>query len=409
MKRNQDYKFYINRNRCLILKDKDVEILQLLAIHGVLTKKQLNYYSCTIHGQNEVALKKKFERWRDAKVLVSGVYGEKKRLYYQLGPNGKEILVNLDLFNLDQIKEVSVPRNKDHFFGIRDIVIKILVELRQSNIEGISYSPYSLVYKEEEASGRVVVRPDWIIKAGGQYYNIELDTGSEGMASIRAKIEKWIQLAKLRPNENHHVLFTVIDNVDSALAYMFDDYGVKRNSRVLNLKKMVLTLNAHSYPNLKFTVAQISRMHLIAKRWINRDYMNHADILQEKANLIRHDLTLNPTFKYIAEMHIDPNEIYYYDVDPSLYADANVLLRSAKTNETKVMMIKVMHEGDVYTLDRLGYLNLLKRQNRLKRKVDYIVGVYKTDEELKKDVLDKFENVVLLSEKQLAQDKFKLD
>jgi hypothetical protein len=56
-------------------------------------------------------------------------------------------------------------------------------------------------------------------------------------------------------------------------------------------------------------------------------------------------------------------------------------------------------------LDQIGYLNLLNSEGRFKRKVDKILGIYRTNDELNNDVLGKMlPKILFSSDVQLAND-----
>ncbi|MGV3467060.1 MAG: replication-relaxation family protein [Heyndrickxia sp.] len=395
------YNFGINKKRSLHLNERDLAMLKLISVYGVLSKKELNYYSCNLYGDNEVAIKKRLERWCTAKVIVRKVYGPRKQVSYHLGPKGREILEETELITKGKpLSNNVIPRNIDHFFGLRDLMVKIHVEVERLELSVQSYSPYELDFKKDYELG-VFIRPDWILKINKWQFNIEFDTGSESIAIILDKAARYAEWAIDKPNEYHHILFTVIDNVDSTFTYMFSDYGINRKKRVLNLKTAIIRTGAHRYPNLKFSVAQISRMPQVLKQIANVELKTENHFLESDVSSFQLLLDHNSAFEYVVEKAINPFDIYLYDVDNTLFGDAHFLLKSETDSKTKVMIVKFLKEGDVATLDNLEYLNLLKRQQRLKVKVDYIIGVYNTNEELKADSIGNQDNVILTSMEKL--------
>jgi hypothetical protein len=390
------------KKRNLLLTERDLAILKLISVYGVLSKKELNYYSCKLYGDNEVAIKKRLERWCTAKVIVRKVYGPRKQLSYHLGPKGREILEETELITKGKtLSNNVIPRNIDHFFGLRDLMVKIHVDVETLGLSVQSYSPYELDFKKDPNLG-VIIRPDWIIKINKWQFNIEFDTGSESTAIILDKAARYAEWAKYKPNEYHHILFTVIDNADTTFTYMYDDYGVERRQRVLNLKKAIMLARAHLYPNLRFTVAQISRMPQIVRKLAIETCATEVSPFKNEMSSCQLLLDHNRAFDYTIERDLNPQDIYLYDVDPVLYGDVHVLIKQNNDSHTKVMIITYLREGDVKGLDRLEYLNLLKEQGRFKMNVDYLVGVYPTGTEWKSDSVGKQQNVLFTSMEHLC-------
>lgn len=397
------FKLGKTKRKSLHLNDRDIALLKMLSIYDVLSKKELNYYSCNLYGDNEAALKKRLERWCAAKVIVSKVYGPRKQLSYQLGINGKEIVEEAVVkAKGTSIKNVAIPRNKDHFFGLRDLMVKIHVEVERLGLSVQSYSPYELTFKKDDQSS-VLIRPDWIIKINKWHFNIEFDTGSESVAMILDKAARYAEWAKHKPNEYHHVLLTVIDNADTNFTYVHDDYGIERRQRVFNLKQAILDARAHIYPNLRFTVAQITRMPQIVRKLAMEAQTTEVSSSESEMSSCRLLLHHNQVFDYTLESEMNPHDFYLYDVEPGLYGDAHLLLKQDNGSQKKAMIITYLSEGDVKVLDRLSYLNLLKEQGRFKVSVDYIVGVYSTKSEWKSDSIGKQKNVLFTSMERLCQ------
>lgn len=393
------------RRKGVWLKERDIDLLRMLYIHGVLTKLQMYHYGTLVHQEKEDSMKRKFRRWRDKDILIYKKYGPKasKKLYFELGAKGYEVLLNQGVINEIPVpKEIKFPKNKDHFIGLRDVVVKILAESRKAKKHIRSFTPYEYDYKRDEKEENAFLRPDWILKTEDELFNIELDTGSEGHQKVKAKVESYVELAKLNPLENHHVFISVIDNVDEVFTYIDDGYGLNRSGRVLNLKKVILDANAQIHSNLKFTVAQISRTHLIAKKWVLGDYGYSKEEAEKEINRLVSAMNQNATFNYTFDTFMDASDFYLPEVKESLYGDSHIQLKSVTDEEDKVMIVKLMKEGDVACMDELGYLNQLKRDGRFKTKVDFIVAIYQTNDEMEKDSLDKYENVIFTNKELLV-------
>lgn len=395
------FKTGISQRRAVWLKERDFDLLNLIYVHGILTKKQMYYYGFHVYGLSNDTLKKKFRRWRDKGILEYEKYGPHKALYYRIGAMGTDILQDSGKVpknsKVTNNSDTILPKNKDHFIGLRDLIIRTLTETKRTKLTLFSYSPYVLEYKKDNKSNSVLIRPDWILKHERQHYDLEIDTGTEGHAKIKGKLEGYIQLAKLNPTQSHHVIVAVMTNSDAYFTYIHDRYGLNRTARVLNLKNVAIDIMAHNLPNLKVSIAPINRMHLITKKWIKGDYTDSHEEIKADVSVFKTKLYANESFSYSIGRSLNASDFYLAEVNESLYADDHVLLTSDLNGEEKTMVIKLMYEGDVRRLDQLRYLNQLKREGRFKKEVDFIVAVYQSKDEMENDSIEELENVLFTS------------
>jgi len=405
-------KFNIGRSKrkSTWLKPRDFELLKFVATHGLVTQKQIVYFAQNVFELTENGVRTKLQRWSNKDILISNTYGPRnnRKLYFRLGTRGTELLIhNGILTNVPQLNEIRLPKNKDHFIGLRDLIVKTLVEIQLANlnIEVTSHSPYVQIENGELSNqGKTILRPDWILRTPFHNFYIELDTGSEGHSKIQSKVKAYAKLASQNPASNYHVLLTLIDNADDFFTYSNEDHGINRSGRIINLKEVITRTSAHNLPNLKFTVAQISRMHLIASNWAgNGEYKDDLEVAKSIVNLLKHALNSHESFNYTIGQPLSVHDFYLAEVNESLFADEHFLLQSNDGLEEKVMLVKWMREGDVSCFDSLTYLNQLQREGRFKRKVDFIVAYYQTREEMKMDALPEMEHVIYTTEEHLIE------
>lgn len=130
------------------LTNRDIELLKLIWDHRILSLKELKYYSEALYGVKHTTLARRFQRWRDEKLVIGRKYGD-RTVYYRLGKNGYYVLQNEEKIveGDNHYKELAAPANQtDHYFGIRDVVIQTLVEVRKLGLHVRSISSASLPY-----------------------------------------------------------------------------------------------------------------------------------------------------------------------------------------------------------------------------------------------------------------------
>jgi len=266
------YRNKLSKSRAY-LKESDVDLLNFVAIHGFVTQKQLIYYASNLYGLTENGMRSKLRRWSEKDILSSQIYGPRNsmKLYFSLGAKGHEILVEMGV-KVDKAtrKENKLPRYRDHYIAIRDLISKVLVEYKLANKTITSRSPYSSAYQTDRIQDIEFTLPDWILETEDEILLLELDSGSEGLSKAKAKIDGFANVAHFNRGHSYHVLWAVIDNADDFFEYTSDYFGINRSIRVRNLEKLVIESNAHLLPNLKFSICQISKAHVVTKNWITQ-------------------------------------------------------------------------------------------------------------------------------------------
>lgn len=389
------------------LTERDVELLKLIFDHRILSLKELKYYADSLYGVKHTTLAKKFQRWREEKIVIDKKYGD-RTVYYRLTKNGYHILENEGKIVLgdNHYKELSAPANQtDHYFGIRDVVIRTLVEVQKLNMEVFSFSPATMPYVEKGSdSSSPLIVPDWILTNQFGFLNIELDTGNENLTAIEAKIEKYVKYATDRPDENHHVLIVIMDNQDKYFRYQ-KDFGLDRRGRVANVKRAIIGANAHVHSNLHFYVSPMNRAHHMACSILTGQSKLTNELRSSEIEAIQSLLIMNSKFNYGIEP-LNSKDFYLSEVSKDLYADAHILLNDVESDKRKVVLIKLMEEGSCKCLDELNYLNTLRVDKRFKRKVDKIIAIYRSTSEFEFDSLGKPEmhHVILGIKEKLMSD-----
>ncbi|RHW35968.1 hypothetical protein D1B31_17920 [Neobacillus notoginsengisoli] len=381
------YTFGKGKKKGVWLKDQDIELLRLLYDHRILSLLELKYYANSLYGVKPNSLARKLQRWRSEKILLSKKYGGEKYVYYRLGMNGYKILEQEgETVPGDRhYKELAAPENQiDHFFGTKDVVIQTLVEIQKKNIDVFSAAPSLIPYVEKDSvSTDPVVVPDWILHNQYGFLNVELDTANENLTDIREKVEKYMKYAADRPDENHHVLFVVIDNQDKYFKYI-KNFGKNRLVRVANVKDAIVRASSLAPANLHLYVSPMNRGHHMACNILTGQSL----ITDEERSSAVESIQVIMSNKFNYEMEsLNAVDFYLPEVHSELFADAHLLLKNRKTGKSKIVLIKLMEEGNARYMDELKYLNTLHSQNRFMRKVDKTIAIYRSASEFEYDAM----------------------
>jgi len=304
---------------------------------------------------------------------------------------------------IDQIEEYSSsfrriggPGSKDHFFATRDAVLLTLLEIGriESNEEEVSFrdqielinprkNPDPYLIPNNNISN-IEIFPDWIIKIPAlkledqllnipdlyknEYLNFEIDSSSETTEQIKNKIRQYIELARIRPNENHHILFLVIDR---NLPYLKYDTEVKdKRIRIKNMKNYAMECFAEYKPypeNLSIYVSSIGRAGKIAKKIILKDYHNRNNMILKLIFAFNQINKQNPDDQFHFQ-EIDKTSVYTIDVKSDEYAE--LILEIFHHGYKRIIIFKFMEEGNARDYDILDYHNTMMKYSLFKRKVD---------------------------------------
>lgn len=405
------------------MKRGDRDIFRLLHHFTFLSNYQIIYFLKNLYGEKPVTTRKRYKRFRDKGLLLSKTYaktwGSPYKIYFYLSQKGFNLLKDNNLLddNTEEydgnFRRLGGEGRKDHFFAVRDAILLSLIEAGkiEADINETSFreqllliNPYKnpdpLIIPGDRSSKEVI--PDWIVKIPApdldpylakilnddkdQCLYYEIDNGTERKESIQGKVEKYIKLAHIRKHENHHVLFPVIDRSHPDLKY---DIDVKdRRVRIKNLKNHIIEVCLKRKPipnNLSFYVFSISRTGKIAKKLMYEEYQNKERMKMNFLAAIEMVRNNNPYYKFEFK-ELDKEQVYRADVREEDYAE--LILEFFIRGNKRTVIFKLMEEGNVQDYDSLEYHNTMMKNDSFRVKVDDIVAVYQTKDELIKDVLE---------------------
>ncbi|MFC0476775.1 replication-relaxation family protein [Robertmurraya beringensis] len=395
-------RIYLFNGQRVWITNKDLNLLLLIWKHRVLSLGQVQFYLRSRYQDSQNSIYQKLIKWNHMKIVTTEGYTEGKNLPYKcvrIAKNGMEILkkegVKLDSdYNY---KTLKIPKHAtaDHFFGTREVIVRFnLLAAEHDFHKFVSVHPIELPYNDINevktfeqhvtpgAKLTPMVTPDWILISDHAILNIESDTGSEYSDVIVEKVKKYVDyVTQGLHSKDHHVLIVPPDSYDDDILTYVKPPPKDRSKRLGTLKDYIIRASAHIIPNLHFHVVSSSRSGIVAYNILSGQYRNRTEELSKVLGGFRD----NPNLCEAVE-EINPSTIYGPSVEEALYADQHLLI-TGKDGISILVLVKLMEEGSVKSLDELELLNYLVKNDRLEKKVDKILAVYLTDNELQHDAL----------------------
>lgn len=359
---------------------------------------------------NVEAPKKNFDHHLGAKEVLLKVF-ENEALHGKLfgGGGGEHMFVNslpvkkpTKIFNIfdpklfvknenDELLRTFLKENgfglsepEEHVFDKKDIMF--------------SFRPSeSSIYTSDDDTSILI--PDASFRLNNNIIHVEIDTGTEKLrkgeldelyrtTSLEAKLEKYMFLAKEKPNLNHHLWLICLDN-----SLVFKNYYGNKELRISNIKKEMCTLKGiNDLRNLNVTILRLGRFFSILPSLINEITLS-----EEKGLLFMFQNCLNfnrkhfpyklisvPWDQYLEKLNIRPNSL------PYKLEDIFIAEPRSKSDEItrKIFLPVFMKEGNLQSYDRLNYLSQKLRMEKLTSSSDtFLLAIYRTKHEMENDIL----------------------
>jgi len=379
------------------LSEDEFKMLRLLTEQKLLTNEQMHTFISRKIKILPDSLRRKLYDWAKYDIVVPSEYllGKKGRSYnvYRIGKRGLNALIDNEYLEEDKrkmrISKFDKLSNQTHFLSTQHLIIKTLAELDfNENIKSISSA--NLPYLDSTVGNKLVI-PDWILRKGDLHLNIELDVGGEKKDILTEKLKGYITYCKQNPDQKHVVIFAVIDN-----SFPTKEKFGERNGRIANIKSKFMNLNELHLNNLDVYVLPLYRAHKVASQILAGTLPLKASNKDHEITTAKRLLEVNSYFDYNIE-EIDLDDIYPYDVESYMYADKMLRISNTSNTYSETILLVMMEEGLVQNLDRLNYLNILSKEGRLKIKVDKIVGIYRTEEEIEHEPLKVISSRILMA------------
>lgn len=375
------------------INSKDLDLLQLIYTNRILTLKQIKRYGRYILNSPESTIKSKLKRWFSNDIVsleYLSTLGKPAVSCYKIGKYGFQILQNEGVIEDEELLEVTVKNIKQpsHYFGIQDVVIDTLIEMKdkRSNIRSThpNYKTYSS--SEHILNKETIIIPDWKIETTEKrILNIEFDTGYQNLSKIKEKVDNYLELATTRPQEHHFVLFVVADNKSEIYT---TEYPANREIRIVNIKQLIGNKVANRMQNLDFYVCSAYRAPSIASNILKGIYPITQSQKESELELAMLSVQLNDDVDYTISP-IEASEFYLSDVPDELYGDSHHAMVDHLNNKKLDVIFNIVEEGSVNAYDRLSYLETLISSKRTKREVEQVYALYLSTAAMQNDVLPK--------------------
>lgn len=168
---NTKFGTQLNTKKGAWINSKDVELLQLIYTNRILTLKQIKRYGRYILNSPESTIKSKLKRWFSNDIVsleYLSTLGKPAVSCYKIGKYGFQILQNEGVIDDEELLEVTVKNIKQprHYFGIQDVVIATLIEMKDKRSDISSTHPNYKTYSslEHMLNKETIIIPDWKIE-----------------------------------------------------------------------------------------------------------------------------------------------------------------------------------------------------------------------------------------------------
>ena len=385
------------------LKQTELELLKKLLHHRLLTTSQLYSLYSSYVDVSYISFCNRLKKLYSMDIINKKEYtlGQKGFYfnYFRIGKRGVDALVANEFIEHDaadeyeDVKKGFNAKNIDHYLAIQELVVDVLKCGEQKREQFQSIHPWKVPYidKHSKEDEKLVI-PDWIIKKGNKYLNIEMDTGSESLSTLKEKVKRYMNLAEQKPNQKHVVLFVLLDESFTTR----QKYG-DRTVRVGNVKQSLINTKGIEGSNLDVYVVSLSNASNIAYQLlIGETPLDMGSRRMEVDIAVQTLEQLNSVFDYQFDA-LDAGKIYI-DAPSELHADGAYALKNPSGYTVDTVLLVYMCNGDVKSLNRLDYLYRSLENNRFGINISRIIAIYKDEHSLKSDVIGRKYNHVILGD-----------
>lgn len=258
----------INR-RGVWLREEEIKGLELLYKVGYLPLQTFyNYVSAVgdykiTYNSFRNRVREKYVEWKLVRRFEYSLGQDGfNYLYLSIGINGVRLLKEQNFISENA---TAVPHRKvnsrhvDHTLAARNVIADTLIEETKNSVPEITHGSQLKQHPNQQIS----LRPDWILENGQNQLYLELDSGKQTHSIIRDKLRRYFQYASLFPEQQHTVLFSVLD--DSFHSRF--SYG-ERSRRIMSLKESISKLQIPE--NLDVCVVSYYRAPMVAYHLLSR-------------------------------------------------------------------------------------------------------------------------------------------
>ncbi|MGD6961524.1 replication-relaxation family protein [Fictibacillus phosphorivorans] len=311
----------VNKHRFAIEKSQNRKRLQygeaelLLWVYllkeRALTEKQLYQYYSMYDTISYPGFWKKLCKFEE--------YGLIKSYKYRVGQNGTiikyfrirslcyELLKKFDLITeeYENINVSTIPKsNLDHHFGTKEVILKSLIELRNT------LDNYHTVYPSKLTRVYPITIPDGVLMSDDKLLYIEFDSGSETLNELKSKIQRYLHEADNSISKKEGILITLLDNSIPNRKGIDD-----RRNRIKNLINIISSLPEILTKSVPIYILPLS----IAQKASLTFFKETSESRDEKVKTVAstlYETDIHTSFKYEEVDKIYTNYMQHYGLLP---------------------------------------------------------------------------------------------
>jgi len=231
--------------------------------------------------------------------------------------------------------------------------------------------------------------PDSVLKVEDHFVHIEMDMNSEKLSVIKDKVKRYIELCNNNPEEQHSIVFSVVDGSFEEGLKIYTEAPVKR---IRNIKEALLSMNGLHQPNLRVYVMPFARSHDLVSQLLKgeKPFQERVPIIniETVADILSY---ANESFGYIFEP-IDSKELLPKDTPPYYMPDRCYTVNNKAGTVEHNVMFTFLEEGCVQCFDKLNFLHHIMGQT--KGPVRKIIALYSNPNELANDIPGSYKYVL---------------
>lgn len=279
----------------------------------------------------------------------------------------------------DDLSEYSdkPPKSLQHYQGIQEVVVNIIVELKKNDLSVVSLRPSDVL------SNNSKIIPDWIMKYYDKatdettYIHIEFDTGHEPLRTLHQKIENYIKLAEHNPESNH---IGVIALEDPSLFTTNARREYKGPKRISNIKKYGFENEELTTPdNLTVYSGHLADVHSMVSYHLTKSLDRQRDDLRNSL------LSYLESSEYTV-VKLENDDVYMSQVSAEDYADEVYEVKNESGHTVERVGVIYCSKGDAKNLYRVqAFSDLITSRSFLSQFRHRLIVVYPTSEDLQLD------------------------
>ncbi|WP_028393936.1 replication-relaxation family protein [Bacillus cihuensis] len=397
----------------LELSNREISLLYEIAIHGVVHAQSIhNYLQHFLQKkQHPNTVTNRIRKFVEYGVLirlqqnVSYTHSVPYRYYYKIGTQGILALVEAELLPEEEYMDLerrlsllTIPKNHNGALSILAFQSKLRIE--ENNLPDVEHGrgvyDERLLINAEHGGGILPIVPDWFFRRGKRVLFLEFDSGVQSHQVINSKIDRYIDYAEDKPEEEVVIIFSVMD---ASVQLVVDNKD--RSRRVAALKESMLPVQ--EWPrNLSIYVLSAERTPKLIYQLLSNQNPLPQSI--RKWNTIGWLEELKSSKYFLSLQELNPEMVY--GISRTELLEAEFIYRLDHFEHYYDVAFIFGEEGAVSTYQRLRSHHIRTTgQSRYGEKIDRIIVIYSEYEQAEADIYGADWTNVWISDKEVLKRK----